>query len=121
MRMDREPPVFTAKCRTVREDAGFRLTFFCEVCGSGYVTPLLVCDTPKEALRLGEQDARLHFNRCGGCLRWVCDEHFNENQMMCTDCVPRICACCGAPVPKGADLCTVCGAPQFEARKDEEG
>lgn len=121
MRIDREPPIFTAKCRTVREDGGFRLTFFCEACGSGYTTPSLACDTPQEALRLGEQDARLHFNRCGDCQRWVCDEHFNENQLMCTDCMPRSCARCGAPVLKGGDLCTVCGAPQFEAGKDEEG
>mgnify|MGYP001035358882 CR=1 FL=1 len=120
MRMDREPPMFTAKCRTVREGDGFRLTFFCEVCGSGYLTPPLVCDTVKEAMRLGEQDARLHFNRCGGCRRGGCDEHFNENQMMCTDCMPRICALCGTKVAKGVDLCTVCGAPQFEAGKDEE-
>lgn len=109
VRMDRVPPMFTAKRRTVREDAGFRLTFFCEICGSGYVTPPLACDTPKEAVRLGEQDARLHFNRCGSCHRWVCDEHFNENQMMCIDCAPRICARCGTTIPKGVDLCTICG------------
>lgn len=121
MRIDREPPMFTAKCRTVREGAGFRLTFYCGICGGGYTTAPLVCDSPKEALRLGEQDARLRFNRCSSCRRWVCDEHFNENQMMCTDCMPRICTRCGAGISKGIDLCTVCGAPQFEARKNEEG
>ena len=121
MWMDRELPTFTAKCLTVREDASFRLTFFCEACGSEYITPHLVCDTPKEALRLGEQDARVHFNRCGSCRRWVCDEHFNENQMMCTNCMPRNCVRCEAPISKGEDICSVCGAPQFEAGRAEEG
>lgn len=118
--LDKPPPMFTAKCRTVREEKGFRLTFFCEICGGGYTTPFIPCDTLKDALRLGERDARLHFNRCGCCHRWVCDEHFNENRMMCTDCIPRICARCESPVPKENQFCTVCGAPQFEIGKDEE-
>lgn len=109
--VDRGLPVFTAKCRTVHDGVGFRLTFFCEICGSGYTTPLFLCNTPQEALRLGEQDARLHFNRCLRCHRWVCDEHFNENRLMCTDCVPRICARCNSPVSKGSTFCSVCGAP----------
>ena len=89
MSMDRELPVFSAKCRTMRDNNGFRLTFFCEICGKGYTTPPLMCDTHKEALRLGEQDARLHFNRCGCCHRWVCDYDFNENRVMCTECASR--------------------------------
>lgn len=114
MAMDQSMSMFTPKCRTVREEAGFRLTFFCELCGSGYTTPLLGCGTLKEALSLGERDARLHFNRCRSCHRWVCDEHFNENRMMCTACMPRICARCGAPVAKNEQYCALCGAPQFE-------
>lgn len=108
-------PQFTPKCRTVRNEGGFCLTFFCELCGNGYTTPQLNCKTLKEALRLGERDARLHFNRCSCCYRWVCDEHFNENRMMCTDCMPCICVRCRAAVPKGAQYCAMCGAPQFEA------
>lgn len=111
---DRSVPIFTAKYRTVREGAGFRLTFFCELCGGGYTTPLLGCDTPKEALYLGAQDARLHFNRCECCHGWVCDEHFNENRMMCIACMPRICTQCGAPASKSEQFCKVCGAPHFE-------
>lgn len=119
MKPDHELPAFTAKCRTLRDELGYRLTFFCEVCGRGYDTPPIVCDSLKEALRLGEKDARLHFNRCGGCHRWVCDEHFNENQMMCTDCAPRVCTRCKAPIPTGADLCIACGASQYGTERDE--
>lgn len=110
MVMDRPLPEFTAKCRTLREAAGFRLTFFCEVCGSGYTTPVLACDTAKEALHLGEQEARLHFNRCEFCHGWVCDEHFNENRRMCTACMPCTCLRCGASVSRKEEYCPLCGA-----------
>lgn len=114
MAMDRPVPVFTAKCRAIREGLGFRLTFSCDLCDVGYTTPLLLSHTPEEALRLGEQDARMHFNRCECCHRWVCDEHFNENRMTCTDCVPRICSKCGAAAYKNEKFCSICGEPQFE-------
>ncbi|MGI6142012.1 MAG: hypothetical protein ACOYEH_09840 [Caldicoprobacterales bacterium] len=83
---DRPVSTFTAKCRTIRESEGFRLIFFCELCDRGYTTPLLICDTLQEALRLGEQEARFYFNRCVCCHRWICDEHYDENRMVCTDC-----------------------------------
>ncbi len=113
MSMDKKIPEFTAKCRTVRGNSCFYLTFFCEACGRGYSPPPLVCNTPNEALHLGEQDARLHFNRCRSCHRWVCDEHFNENGMMCTDCMPRICIQCGFMASKNEQFCTMCGTPLF--------
>lgn len=115
--VEKQTPLFAAKCRTVREDKGFRLTFFCEICDNGYMTQLIPCDTPEDALRLGEKEVRLHFNRCQSCLRWVCDEHFNENRMMCIDCAPRICHECGSGIYKGDRFCTVCGSPEFETYK----
>lgn len=108
--LNREASLFTAKYRTVQEKCGFRLTFFCEICGSGYTTPLIACDTPEEALRLGGENARFYFNRCRCCHRWVCDQHYNENQMMCTDCAPRICIRCQAAMGKEDQYCTACGA-----------
>ena len=107
-------PAFTAKCRMEQQADGFRFTFFCALCSGGYTTSLIVASHQRVALPLAEQKARLHFNLCQHCHRWVCDEHFNENRMMCTDCVPRICKVCGAPVAKGDQYCTVCGEPQFE-------
>lgn len=121
MMIERPIPMFTAKCRTIREEAGFRLTFFCELCGSGYTTPLIVCDTPKEALHFGEQDARLHFNRCESCHHWVCDEHFNEDLIMCTACMPRICSQCGSPTTKNEPFCKVCNAPQHCSMYRKDG
>ena len=113
MKVDRGLTMFTARCRTVRDSDGFRLTFFCDICGSEYITPPIVCDTSKEARHLATKDARLHFNRCNCCYQWVCDEHFNENRMMCTDCIPRICIRCKSPVSKGDAFCAVCGKKQI--------
>lgn len=115
---DGQAPMFTAKCRTEQKTGGFRFTFFCASCGGGYTTPLIPENTQKVALRLAEQDARLHFNRCQRCHRWVCDEHFNEDCMMCTACAPRICIECGTAVAKDAQFCTACGAPQFETSRE---
>jgi len=111
--MKDETPIFTAKCRTEQTAGGFRFTFFCTICGAGYTTPLIPEGDQRLALSLAEQDARLHFNRCQRCHTWVCDEHFNENCMMCTVCAPRVCLQCGSVVPKGDQFCTNCGSPQF--------
>ena len=118
--MIRSIPPFTAKCRTVREKGGFRFIFFCELCGRGYTTPHIPQENQKDALRLGEQDARLHFSRCQCCGRWVCDEDFNENWITCTDCVPRICIQCGYAVPKESQYCIICGTVQFETDRRGE-
>lgn len=115
---DERKPMFTAKCRMEQEADGYRFTFFCAICGGGYTTPLIAASHQSVALRLGEQNARVHFNRCQRCHEWVCDEHFNENCMMCTVCAPRTCRVCAASVPKGDQFCSVCGEPQFETSKE---
>lgn len=83
-------PRFTAKCRIIQGEGGFYLTFFCEICSKGYTTPLIQSASRKDALTLGEQEARLYFNRCISCFRWVCDENYNENLMLCTECQIQI-------------------------------
>ncbi len=114
---DRQLPLFTAKYQELQKESGFCFTFFCDLCNSSYTTPVITAEDLQTALVLGRQDGRLHFNRCRCCHRWVCDEHYNENRMMCTDCLPRVCSSCGAFVPKGNQFCTVCGNPQFDQGK----
>ena len=110
----KEAPAFTPHCRFLAKDDGYLLTFFCEICECGYTPPTIHADSLQEARQLAEPDARLHFNWCHSCERWVCDEHFNENKMLCTECAPLVCSSCGAKVKKGDQFCTVCGIAQFE-------
>ncbi|MDD2955182.1 MAG: zinc-ribbon domain-containing protein [Oscillospiraceae bacterium] len=109
---------FTAKCRVFRDGDVYQYTFFCDICENGYTTSPVQASGPGEAQALAEAEARLHFNWCRRCRRWVCDEHFNENQMMCTDCAPRICLHCGAEILRGDQFCTRCGTPQYETTKE---
>lgn len=118
--MDRNSVKFTPKCRTEQLESGYRFTFSCELCDHSYTTPVFPGPTRGEALRMAEQDARLRFNRCACCRRWVCDEHYNENRMMCTVCAPRICQACGAALLRDAQFCTVCGASQYEKADEKE-
>ncbi len=115
---DEQVPMFTAKCRTEQTTGGFRFTFFCAICGAGFTTPFIPGNDQKLALRLAEQEARLHFNRCQRCHLWVCDEHFNENCMLCTTCAPRVCMMCSSAVPKDGQFCVVCGTPQYKTGKE---
>ncbi|MGI6358059.1 MAG: hypothetical protein ACOX2K_05110 [Bacillota bacterium] len=82
-------PRFTAKCLTDQEPGGFHFTFFCALCNHSYTVSLFASGSLQSCLRLAEQEARLHFNRCTSCHRWVCDEHYDEDVMKCTICAPR--------------------------------
>lgn len=119
--MNSGPIPFTPKRRTEQSEDGYRFTFSCELCSHSYTTPVFPTRSLREALPLGERDARRHFNRCGRCHRWVCDEHYNENRMMCTECAPRICVQCGASLLRDAQFCTLCGAIQYEKVNGKDG
>lgn len=81
---------FTCKSAMVAQDGAFRFTFFCELCDCGYTTqPLAAAVTVKEAFEMAQREARPYFNRCQSCSRWVCDQHYNEDLMLCTACAPR--------------------------------
>ncbi len=43
----------------------------------------------EKAFERAQNEANLHFNRCHGCNRWVCDACFNADASLCTDCAPR--------------------------------
>ena len=106
--------IFTAKSRFDQQDGGFRFTFFCDLCGDGYTTGIIPAQSVAVARESAQSEARLHFNRCQNCHRWVCDEHYNENRLLCTACAPRVCGKCGHQLVKGNQFCTICGAQQYE-------
>ncbi len=80
---------FTPKIAMTEEDGRFRFTFFCDLCDGGFTTKHISASTVKEAFERAREEARPCFNRCHRCHRWICDSHYNEDVMMCTDCAPR--------------------------------
>lgn len=83
-------PEFNLKSAMVQDKDSYIFTFFCDLCDRGYTTSPLVVSSVREARRLAENEARLHFNRCHSCRKWVCDRHYNEDEMMCSVCAPRL-------------------------------
>jgi len=84
------PPIFTPKYAMNEENGKYRFTFFCELSGESYTTPAIAADSIEKALELARNDARPHFNRCMRCQRWICDAAYNEDEMMCLSCAPKI-------------------------------
>ncbi len=43
----------------------------------------------EQAFERAKNEAVRHFHRCPSCNRYVCDQCFNEDEGLCTDCAPR--------------------------------
>ncbi len=109
---------FTPKSFIARSNKEYQFTFFCDLCNMSFTSSLINVGNQKEALEIAKKEIRMYFNYCQKCNSWVCDEHFNENKMMCTDCAPRICSNCGLKVEKKDQFCTKCGTPQYEIKRE---
>lgn len=83
---------FTSKSSMVVQGETFQFAFVCDLCDGSYITRPIRASSAKEALEQARLEARRHFNRCHCCGRWICDDHYNEDVMMCTACAPRIAA-----------------------------
>ena len=82
-------PEFTAKYIMLSEDGYFRFKFFCGLCENAHTTGLISAASGYEAFKLAANEARKYFNRCRKCCKWVCDRHYNEDEMACDCCAPR--------------------------------
>jgi hypothetical protein len=78
--------VFTQRYKTHRTKDGFRFAFYCDLCETLYETEEIITDSFEDALQKGQDVARLYFNKCHKCGKWICDEHYNENVMECIEC-----------------------------------
>jgi hypothetical protein len=90
----------------------FSFSFFCDCCGKAWtsqITPftagglsaidygearqMLWQHEHKVAFEQANMDARLQFNRCSLCGRWVCNECFDsegtEHGGICKECTPK--------------------------------
>lgn len=79
---------FTSKSTMLFENGAYRFHFACELCDNGYTTGKIVSDTVAEALEIARLEARPHFNCCHKCHHWICDDHYNIDEMMCVSCAP---------------------------------
>jgi hypothetical protein len=62
------------------------------MCDYSYTTGWIAAGSDDEAQLLAEKEARHYFNGCHKCGRWICDDHYDMNEMMCVDCaqLPRM-------------------------------
>lgn len=42
------------------------------------------------AFALAQNEAKGHFHRCPECTKWVCENDWNEQEGLCTECAPRV-------------------------------
>ncbi len=101
---------FKPKTYIIRSIKEYQITFFCDLCSNSYTTKLISISNELDALEVAKNEARIHFNNCKNCNSWVCDEHYNEFRMMCTNCAPRLCPNCGSKLEKKHQFCTKCGS-----------
>lgn len=43
----------------------------------------------EKAFELAQNEAKGHFHRCPECTKWVCENDWNEQEGLCTECAPR--------------------------------
>ncbi|MEA5012433.1 MAG: hypothetical protein VB100_12035 [Angelakisella sp.] len=79
---------FTPHGIMVCKNGGYCFSFICALCDDGYTTGRVIADSVSEALAIARQEARPYFNRCHKCGRWICDRHYNIDEMMCAECAP---------------------------------
>jgi hypothetical protein len=77
-----------AEYTMTNEDGAYQFCFHCAYCKEGHTTGRIVADSVEAALSLAWQEAREYFNGCHKCGKWICEKHYNMEEMMCTDCAP---------------------------------
>ena len=43
----------------------------------------------EKAFDEAQEEVRSHFRKCPACNKWVCEDCWNEDEGLCTDCAPR--------------------------------
>ncbi|MDR3085806.1 MAG: hypothetical protein LBU47_05770 [Christensenellaceae bacterium] len=77
------------KYALVGVESGYRFRFFCALCGANRTSGWISAASEADARLFAEAEARRFFNGCHKCGRWICDEHYNADEMMCVECAPR--------------------------------
>ncbi|MDR0405910.1 MAG: hypothetical protein LBH54_03830 [Clostridiales bacterium] len=78
---------FTANYQIEETPCGTRFTFLCDVTGKPVcTTPPIRANSPEEALAQARSGAREYFNRCQRCNRWISDDAYDIDEMVCVKC-----------------------------------
>ena len=66
------------------------------------------------AFEKAQAEARAHFHRCPKCTQWVCENDYNEQENLCTQCAPRenVEVAAARAKKKSADIEAKAGATQ---------
>jgi len=105
----------TTSYKIIPDSKGNKYAFICEMSRSiAFVTRPVKADSPKEELNSAWEEARMHFNRCRKCGKWVIDAMFNPDVLNCVGCTPievypDYCPECGAKTNDTAYFCHICG------------
>ncbi len=81
---------YTSRCAP----NGFEFVFFCDLCQRPTHVSIRAAGqahrhlpyAKAQAFQKAVYAARLRFNRCRGCLRWVCDQDFDLDAGLCAQC-----------------------------------
>ncbi len=79
---------YTATYTMKHSGGGYMFVFVCAMCGFQYSTGWIAAESEPAARALAEKEARALFNGCHSCGRWVCDQHYNAQEMKCIKCAP---------------------------------
>jgi hypothetical protein len=81
---------FTQHYKRKKHLNGYSFIFFCDLCNKKYETEIINQTPFQDTLALAQKIAKQYFNKCHKCERWICDEHYNENLMLCTLCTQQL-------------------------------
>ncbi len=82
--------VFRSRYTLKHTDGGYQFTFYCAYCDFCYTAGWIFIDSVEEARVLAEKEARLAFNGCQCCGKWVCNDHYDMQEMMCIKCMKTV-------------------------------
>lgn len=115
--------VFAGRFKTMKTKDGFRFRFYCDLCSFCVETQEIKNKSYEASLAQAQEEARKYFNMCHTCGKWICDEHYNEDEMNCIICSPKenrskpkftatavnICPSCGTVNKNSNCFCYRCG------------
>lgn len=102
---------FTKRCTDESTEDQFAFTFYCDLCSSSWKSVPITFSHGKQknfwerllgmpsslwkeehndAFERANREGMFYFNRCTVCKKWVCDDHFSEEENKCSKCCNTI-------------------------------